>query len=320
MQQYWKDYQGDDQNLWMHEWSKHGTCVSTLDTKCYSDYRPQQEVVDYFNATVSLFKTLPTYETLAGAGVVPSRSRTWTREEIQAPLQKMHGAAVTLGCRGKMLTEVWYHFSVRGSVQNGKFIATEPDGAKNSCPGTGIRYFPKGSPETSSSTTTPTGSQPVSKVPSPTSTSTPFSRKGFLQVYVKGETSPRGCLISEGAWYMSGTCAGFHVQDDVMEQYAIIDDDQESPRVFTLTSSKGPCGIIEDEFRCVRKLPVQTIFSTTSNGTLSYHGHTSFYANAVPHKFQKGRISTIRQTGADDVEVDIVWSSVTKAIQAQDEL
>lgn len=143
MDRYWKDYQGDDENLWSHEWSKHGTCVSTLDTRCYVDYHPQQEVVDYFEAAVALFKTLPTYDTLAAAGVLPSRSRTWTKEEIHTPLKKMHSAGVTLRCRGKMLTEVWYHFAVRGSVRAGDFVAVEPNGATSSCPGTGIRYFPK---------------------------------------------------------------------------------------------------------------------------------------------------------------------------------
>jgi ribonuclease T2 len=59
---YWKDYRGRDEYLWQHEWNKHGTCVSTLETKCYPDYTPQQEVVDYFNKTVDLFQTLPTYD------------------------------------------------------------------------------------------------------------------------------------------------------------------------------------------------------------------------------------------------------------------
>jgi ribonuclease T2 len=62
MSDYWKDYHFDDQNLWQHEWNKHGTCVSTLETHCYEDYLPQQEVVDYFDRTVEVFKTLPSYE------------------------------------------------------------------------------------------------------------------------------------------------------------------------------------------------------------------------------------------------------------------
>lgn len=62
MSEYWKDFRGDDANLWEHEWNKHGTCISTLETKCYSGYVPQEEVVDYFDKAVDLFKGLPSYK------------------------------------------------------------------------------------------------------------------------------------------------------------------------------------------------------------------------------------------------------------------
>lgn len=305
MQTYWKDYQGDDQNLWSHEWSKHGTCVSTLDTKCYTDYQAQQEVVDYFNATVALFKTLPTYETLAAAGIIPSHSRTWMEEEIQAPLQKMHGMPVTLRCRGKVLNEVWYHFSVRGSVQSGDFVAAQPDGAKSSCPGTGIRYLPKDSSESSTIITEPTRSRPVTLIPSPTSSAAPSA--GTLAILMKGEIRPQGCLISGGRWYMTGTCATFHFELDASKESSINGEDP-AAQTFTVRSSKGPCGIVDDEFQCAKRLLTQTVFSATPNGTLMYQNHTSFYADAVPRKFEKGRISTVRSAGNAGVEVEIVWS------------
>lgn len=62
MSTYWKDFRGDDPNLWEHEWNKHGTCVSSLETHCYTEYVPQQEVVDYFDKTADLYRELPTYE------------------------------------------------------------------------------------------------------------------------------------------------------------------------------------------------------------------------------------------------------------------
>lgn len=62
MRIFWKDWKGDDPNLWEHEWNKHGTCISTLETHCYDIYYPQQEVVDYFDKTVELFHGLPTHE------------------------------------------------------------------------------------------------------------------------------------------------------------------------------------------------------------------------------------------------------------------
>lgn len=62
MSEFWKDYQGDDAHLWQHEWEKHGTCVSTLETRCYENYQPQQDVVDYFDKSVEIFKQVPSYE------------------------------------------------------------------------------------------------------------------------------------------------------------------------------------------------------------------------------------------------------------------
>lgn len=32
MQTYWKDYQGNDESFWEHEWAKHGTCKKVLST------------------------------------------------------------------------------------------------------------------------------------------------------------------------------------------------------------------------------------------------------------------------------------------------
>lgn len=62
MQTYWKSNDGTDESFWEHEWNKHGTCISTLDTDCYTNYEAQEEVVDFFKTTVKLFKTLDTYQ------------------------------------------------------------------------------------------------------------------------------------------------------------------------------------------------------------------------------------------------------------------
>lgn len=64
MDSYWKGINGDE-SLWMHEWAKHGTCVSTLEPKCYGDdYLETEEVVDYFAKAVETFHRLPTYKVL----------------------------------------------------------------------------------------------------------------------------------------------------------------------------------------------------------------------------------------------------------------
>ncbi|OCL06839.1 ribonuclease T2, partial [Glonium stellatum] len=152
MNTYWKDYQGDDESFWEHEWGKHGTCISTLSPSCYTNYQPTEEAVDFFQKTVDLFKTLPSYDWLSAAGIVPSTSATYTSAQIQSALGANRGGlAVTLGCSSDALDEIWYHFDVRGSVQTGTFVATNPDGSKSTCPSTGIKYLPKsGAPASSS--------------------------------------------------------------------------------------------------------------------------------------------------------------------------
>jgi ribonuclease T2 len=62
MSTYWKDYKGDDETFWEHEWAKHGTCISTLEPTCYTEHKETEEVVDYFQKAVDLFKGLPSYE------------------------------------------------------------------------------------------------------------------------------------------------------------------------------------------------------------------------------------------------------------------
>ena len=62
MTTYWKDENGDDESFWEHEWSKHGTCISSLDPSCYTNYSSKEELVDFFSKTVELFKTLTSYQ------------------------------------------------------------------------------------------------------------------------------------------------------------------------------------------------------------------------------------------------------------------
>ncbi|KAL8896248.1 MAG: hypothetical protein Q9207_007796 [Kuettlingeria erythrocarpa] len=127
MNTYWKDYQGNDESFWEHEWDKHGTCISTLEPDCYTAYTPQEEVVAYFQKTVDLFKTLDSYSFLSAAGIVPSTSKTYTATEINAALAQPRGVQATIQCSNSALDEIWYFFNVQGSVQTGTFFPVNPD-------------------------------------------------------------------------------------------------------------------------------------------------------------------------------------------------
>lgn len=62
MDEYWVDIDGDNESFWAHEWGKHGTCINTIDPDCYQGYTAQEEVGDFFEKVVDLFKGLDTYQ------------------------------------------------------------------------------------------------------------------------------------------------------------------------------------------------------------------------------------------------------------------
>ena len=294
MNTYWKNDGGSDEVFWEHEWGKHGTCISTLEPSCYTDYVPQQEVVDFFNKTVQLFQTLPSYRYLSDAGIVPDASTTYTSADILAALKAPRGVDVAIQCANtNQLDEIWYFFDVAGSVQTGTFIPTNPDGSKSDCPATGIQYLPKSgsapspSTTTSISSTTTTGSSSTPTV----APGVPFSGKGTLQVSTGGEAT--GCIISRGTWYTTGTCAGFTATAS-------------GESGFTLTSSKGPCGIVSDELTCGSGV-TSTVFesSKTSDNALSYNGSSDFYADAVPSGTTQETVSTVSEA----TTIIITWKS-----------
>ncbi|KAL2001813.1 hypothetical protein VTN02DRAFT_1188 [Thermoascus thermophilus] len=143
MQTYWKDNQGDDESFWSHEWNKHGTCINTIEPDCYTDYYPQEEVGDFFQKTVDLFKGLDTYKALSAAGITPSSSTTYHLSDIQNALSAAHGGhQVRLGCSNGELNEVWYFFNVKGNAITGEYVATDTV-TDSSCPSSGIKYLPK---------------------------------------------------------------------------------------------------------------------------------------------------------------------------------
>lgn len=63
---------------------------------------------------------------LADAGIVPSRTKTYTLAEIEDALAKGHGSDVTVRCHGHSLNEIWYHFNVAGTLQTGYFVPSSP--------------------------------------------------------------------------------------------------------------------------------------------------------------------------------------------------
>ncbi|KAK9237168.1 ribonuclease T2-like protein [Lipomyces kononenkoae] len=247
MRETWKSNSGNDDSLWTHEWNKHGTCISTIAPKCYG---PEENVtapmVEYFARAVDLHMTLDTFSALADAGIVPAWDLKFNKTDIIDAIRSVSdGHNVTLGCtRSGVLSEVWYHFNVKGRAQDGEYIFTEPDGIKDSCPETGIKYFPK----------VYRHRKPVSPPPS-TPGSEPFIGKGYVII----NDGSQGCIISGGEWYSSGTCAT--IRGSVSEFGGV-----------ELRSSRGPCAVSE-KGRLVCGHGVQPAqFTVGEDGELLYGG------------------------------------------------
>ncbi|KAI1412236.1 ribonuclease T2-like protein [Hypoxylon sp. FL1857] len=296
MQTYWLPNDSTGEEFWEHEWGKHGTCVSTLEPKCFTDYQPTEEVSYFFNTTVSLFKTLPTYKWLADAGITPSSSKTYQLSDIQAALSKNHGGKnVYVGCSGSAVEQVYYYFNVYGSVANGQFVPADPDNSDDGgCPSSGVKYLPKngGGDGGGGSTTSPTPTSTTSGGSLPTPTGS-FSGKGYLNAVTGG--SKKGCIIGSGAWYTTGTCATFTAAS--------------SGNGFTLKSSKGFCSVSGGKLTCAGDASSDDSNVFTADGTnLANADGNDWYADSVPSGSTQGAVYS--EKGSHGTTLQLQWQSV----------
>ncbi|KAI1145856.1 ribonuclease T2-like protein [Nemania diffusa] len=286
MQTYWQSNDESAEDFWEHEWSTHGTCVSTLDPDCYTSYTTGEEASDFFQLVVDLFQTLDTYSALSAAGITPSSTKTYTSAQIQAALLKVTGKAAVILCSSSELYQVYYGFFANGPLQNGDFVASTIVGDTSNCPSTGIKYLPKSGAGSAPTTTTKTATKTTT---SATSTATgSFSGSGYLNAYYNGAVD--GCLISAGTWYTTGTCATYTASA--------------SGSGFTLSSSKGTCGVVSGALTCGSGVSA-TVFTAVS-GKLAYNGASTFYASVVPTGSTQATVYTASKT----YSVTFQWQSV----------
>ncbi|KAG7452272.1 ribonuclease T2 [Guyanagaster necrorhizus] len=278
MQTYWVDIDGDNEEFWEHEWSTHGTCFSTLELDCFSGIIRGQEVqlgnlmnfmifdllihslkaVAYFQSVVALFKSLPTYEWLANKGITPSSSTSYSLSKVIAALEEGSGGYTpALDCDGSNLNQIYWYFHLKGSVVDGAFVPISAPEA-GSC-GSTVKYPPKSSSSTPTSTTT-------SSSPSGTSGRT-LPAKVTVMALQSG--SEDGGLLSLGTW-STQTLATFTTTGDADS--------------FTMTSSKGNCGVCSGALTCGSGVSLSTFSTILSNGDLllSYNGETDFSSDGSP--------------------------------------
>lgn len=217
MKRTWKNFNGNDESLWVHEFNKHATCINTLNPQCYrQDFVKNENVYDFFKITMKLYEKLPTFQFLALAGIEPSTEMTYTKQQISDALSnKFHDLQVYFKCnKYNALQEIWYFHYLQGPIKNEDFVPIASLMHSN-CPEEGIKFLPK------------EGFTP------PTPPKQPGAQRGFIKV-----SNHNGCLISNGQWYQYGTCATYRI---VKLQFGS----------YNIRSSRGVCGVDDSgNFNC----------------------------------------------------------------------
>lgn len=173
----WKSSYKDegDESLWLHEWSKHGTCMATLNPYCYpSNY---SNIIDYFHVATALQSTLPTYDMLAQNDIVPSNTKSYSSKDIINALSP-HKPSLQCDSAGN-LTEVWYYFTLQGPVSLGRFERLSEAQDKGTCPEK-VWYRPKP------------------------------AREGKIMC----NGTQTGCIKADGTWGASNNCGTFRAEID----------------------------------------------------------------------------------------------------------
>jgi ribonuclease T2 len=100
--------------IFKHEWSKHGTCLSTLQPTCLPGGSPKgAEAVIFYQRVVELFKKLPTYEWLALHDILPSETQTYTLSELTDALKAESGVRRILSSSRRVVLMELVHSILR---------------------------------------------------------------------------------------------------------------------------------------------------------------------------------------------------------------
>ncbi|TDL28102.1 ribonuclease T2 [Rickenella mellea] len=256
MQTHWVDINGQNEQFWEHEWSTHGTCMSTLEPSCLpAGSEKGAEAVDFFNTVVRLFKTLPTFDWLSQQGITPSKTTKLTLSQLTSALKTASGFTPALSCSSGTLNAISWYFNLKGSVIDGTFIPIDAP-EKGSCPSTGILYPPKsgGSSSPTTSNSGPTNTQPSGNLPTKATITT---------------SSGTGGLLSAGTW-STQTLATYSLSG--------------STSSFTMTTSKGSCAVQSGALTCGSGTTASSFSAISSGGQLllAVGGSSAFSSDGVP--------------------------------------
>ncbi|PVV00188.1 hypothetical protein BB560_005385 [Smittium megazygosporum] len=129
MVNYWPSSSGDHEGFWTHEWNKHGTCLSTIDPRCYAPgmYSPEKNLVDFFTLATDVYKKYDILGALKKHGIVPTANTTdpnvtpkYTKKAVREAIKaELNLDSVAYCTKGGSLQEIWLYFYM---YNNDKFV------------------------------------------------------------------------------------------------------------------------------------------------------------------------------------------------------
>jgi len=135
----WPSNRSPNPKFWSYEWAKHGTCVSTVEPRCFpsNSYTPGSEVVPYFRKVVELRKTYDLYPALIAAKIMPDDSLNYPLESLIDAIKSFYGVKVAFSCTADgAILEAQMQMSVQGKDE----YTPMDNPAPSTCPG--VVVFP----------------------------------------------------------------------------------------------------------------------------------------------------------------------------------
>ncbi|KAF9023108.1 ribonuclease T2-like [Podila verticillata] len=216
MNTYWSSYNGDNNVFWSHEWSKHGTCVSTLAPSCSANYVQDQDVYNYFSKALALRSQYNLYNALAAKNILPGSNPNVA--DMHTAIKAAFGVDAQINCLSGVLSEIWIFFR----VQNGDQYVPAAPLTTGSCKGA-ISY-----PVKSGSVTPPTPPTSTTKTSTTAASASGTSPAGSIPTGKQsGSCSTNGATVcvspgssqyyskcNQGTWILNQCKSGLSCYSD----------------------------------------------------------------------------------------------------------
>ncbi|CAO3601276.1 unnamed protein product [Absidia cylindrospora] len=108
----------------MNSGPMNGTCITTLEKKCFSNYQQYDDLFTYFTTALELHRQYDLYEMLRQENITPGGS--YSLDQFESAIRAYTGFTQKVTCKeGSKLNEIWIYFKVRNGNQYEPTNSTE---------------------------------------------------------------------------------------------------------------------------------------------------------------------------------------------------